>query len=106
MKILTKQDAEQKRCAVFRYGNGDYSYIVDKTEHLIRNGIEIAKGDWVFSYINGDYTYKVNGIDHLMRNGKEIAKGDYVRSYPNMNYECTVRGINHLFNKDHKEITI
>ena len=74
MKPLTLQEAKDKGYYTYSYHNGDYSYEVDKTEHLIRNGIEIAKGDWVFSYDNGDYKYEVYGKEHIIRNGKKIVQ--------------------------------
>ena len=71
MKPLTKQQAEEKGYFVYSFNNGDYKYKIDNTEHIIRNGKEIAKGDRVYSYSNGDYEYK--GNRHIFnRHGKEI----------------------------------
>ena len=74
MKPLTIQEARDKGgCCVFSYSNGDYSYKIDEVEHLIRDGKEIAKGDYVSSYDNGDYEYTTNGEWYKFdKDGKEI----------------------------------
>ena len=73
MKPLTLQESKKKKCFVWEFPNGDYSYVADGTKHLIRNGKEIVKGDCVLSYDNGDYLYWVDGVGHKFnKDGKEI----------------------------------
>ena len=81
MKPPTKLEAEQKGYEVWVFGNGDYSYKVDGIEYLIRNGKEIAKGDYVCSYDNGDYSYVVDLVI----------------------YKFNVDSVRYKFNKDGKE---
>ena len=37
-------------------------HTLDGIQHLIRNGKEIAKGDYVFSFNSGYYGYEIEGI--------------------------------------------
>lgn len=91
----TFEKAENNADWVTSYPNGDYRWVKDGVQHLMRNGVEIAKGDRVYSYDNGDYKWTKDGVQHLMRDGVEIARGDSVLSYPNGDYEWEENGINH-----------
>ena len=78
MKPLTLKQAEDRGYYVYSFNNGDYSYELNDTRHLIRNKKEIANGEFVYSYNNGDYEYEKDRMHYLIRNNKEIAKGDEV----------------------------
>ena len=54
-KVLTLQEAKDLGYHTWRYPNGDFSYTLDWTEYLVRDGILIASGDFVSSFDNGDY---------------------------------------------------
>lgn len=70
----TIQEAKDKGYTLYQYRNGDYKYTdSNRKEHLIRDGYEIAHGDFVWSYDNGAYEFEENGIEQrFSNNGTEL----------------------------------
>jgi hypothetical protein len=101
MKILTIEQAMAQDLECKKYDQDRYEYEdKDGVWHLIHNGIEVSRGDWVYSYDIKRHQYQDNdGIQHLIHNGEEVAQGKSVFSYSLDRYSYQCDGFEYFINR-------